>query len=368
MASLSLSSVFSDQAPPEPVATVAEAPGSGTGPGHRLAAAFAALDSFPALAQSCNQLLRATCPEHPSTGEAVAAIEGDPALTVAVLRLANNFEHARPGGVESVIDAVGALPRETLAGLAQRTVRFDFFGRMGAGEGAPERFRMHAIATQRAAMRLADETGYSATDRLMATALLHDVGKLVLAHMHPSYPDGVHAGARTPEKRARNERRELGMDHALVGGVLARRWRLPQSIAEVIEGHHSPDAHGESAYVRLADMLAHYAHGGAVSPAELLNPARAIGLRASQLRSVMGDLPYPQAGRRKRRQTTPCPLSEREREALRGLAAGRGYKQIAVELSVSASTVRTHLHNAYRKIGAENRGQAVLLAGERGWL
>jgi DNA-binding NarL/FixJ family response regulator len=66
--------------------------------------------------------------------------------------------------------------------------------------------------------------------------------------------------------------------------------------------------------------------------------------------------------------TEPCPLSPRELDALRGLADGRVYKQIAAEMGLSASTVRTHLHNVYRKIGAADRAQAVLAARDRGWI
>ena len=33
---------------------------------------------------------------------------------------------------------------------------------------------------------------------------------------------------RTPEQRLRLEREKLGIDHAIVGGVLARRWNLPR--------------------------------------------------------------------------------------------------------------------------------------------
>jgi DNA-binding NarL/FixJ family response regulator len=55
-------------------------------------------------------------------------------------------------------------------------------------------------------------------------------------------------------------------------------------------------------------------------------------------------------------------------EVLRRLAAGRVYKQIASELGLSTSTVRTHLHNIYGKLGAVDRAQAVLIAVERGWL
>jgi DNA-binding NarL/FixJ family response regulator len=138
-------------------------------------------------------------------------------------------------------------------------------------------------------------------------------------------------------------------------------------VASVIERHHADDGDGEAALVRLADMLAHHALGGAVSPAQLLAVARSIGLSVSDLRSVMYDLPLPTSGGRPR-QIDPCPMSSREVEVLRGLAQGKVYKQIASELGLSTSTVRTHLHNVYGKLGAMDRAQAVLIATERGWI
>jgi DNA-binding NarL/FixJ family response regulator len=41
---------------------------------------------------------------------------------------------------------------------------------------------------------------------------------------------------------------------------------------------------------------------------------------------------------------------------------------IARSLGVSPSTVRSHLHRSYEKMGVRDRAQAVLLATERGWL
>ena len=120
---------------------------------------------------------------------------------------------------------------------------------------------------------------------------MHDIGKLVLLHAYPGYPAQVHRGARTPEERIHQERRELGVDHALVGGVLTRRWGLPATVATVIERHHNSDVEGEAAVIRLADMLAHYEQGGQVSPAEMLKTARAVGLGAEELRRVMYELP-----------------------------------------------------------------------------
>ncbi len=337
------------------------------GHGRRLTAAFEALEAYPALAESRNRVLELFGHEQVSTAEIVAAVESDVALAIAVLRLANRVEGRNRGRVDSVVAAVEILSPAAVRALASRTRTFDFFERSSVWEAAPERFRLHAVATQRAAERLASELGVECRNRLMVSALLHDIGKLVLLHAYPGYPAQVHAGARTPEERLAQERRELGVDHALVGGVLARRWGLPKSLASVIERHHAEDAEGEVSLVRLADMLAHYGQSQAVSPAELLRAARATGVGPRELRRVMYDLPNP-GSRGRVRQIDPCPLSSRELEVLKRLAEGKVYKQIAHELTLSTSTVRTHLHNIYGKLGAVDRAQAVLVATERGWL
>ncbi|HWI07887.1 MAG TPA: HDOD domain-containing protein [Solirubrobacteraceae bacterium] len=323
------------------------------GHGRRLTAAFEALEAFPALAESRNRLLRLVSAERVSPADVVAAVESDIALVIAVLRTANQLDERRRGRVESIVKAVELLSPESVQALATRTRTFDFFERSTLWDAAPERFRLHGVVTQRAADRLAQEAGYEHRDRLMVTSLLHDIGKLVLTHAYPGYPSQVHGDARTPEERVHRERRELGVDHALVGGVLARRWGLPTAVASAIERHHSEDATGEAAFVRLADMLAHYAQGDQISPTSLLKVARAAG-------------PSPTSGRP--RQIDPCPLSGREVEVLKRLAEGKVYKQIAAELQLSTSTVRTHLHNIYGKLGAVDRAQAVLIATERGWL
>ncbi|MFZ0043566.1 MAG: HDOD domain-containing protein [Solirubrobacteraceae bacterium] len=337
------------------------------GHGRRLTTAFEALEAYPALAESRNRVLRLFDDGQPSIADVVSAVEGDVALTVTVLRLANQVDGTTRGRVESAVAATELLSTGTVQAIATRARTFDFFERTAVWQGLPERFRLHAVATQRAADRLAREVGYDERDRLMVTSLLHDIGKLVLVHAYPGYPGQVHGDARTPEERLQRERRELGVDHALVGGVLARRWALPRTIASVIERHHAEDADGEAALVRLADMLAHYALGGSIVPSEMLSVARTVGLGPNNLRTVMYELPLPAAGGRPR-QVEPCPMSTREVDVLRRLARGMVYKQIATELGLSTSTIRTHLHNIYGKLGAMDRAQAVLIATERGWI
>jgi HD-like signal output (HDOD) protein/DNA-binding CsgD family transcriptional regulator len=335
------------------------------GHGRRLTMAFEALEAFPALAESRDRLLAVVSKDHVATADVVAAVESDVALLIAVLRLANRAQDGR-ARVDTAVAAVEVLSPHTVQAVANRVRTFDFFERASVWDAAPERFRLHALATQHAADRIAMEVGYENRDRLTVTSLMHDVGKLVLLHAYPGYPAQVHRGARTPEERLHQERRELGVDHALVGGVLIRRWGLPASLATPIERHHNPDVEGEAAFIRLADMLAHYEQGARVSPAEMLHTARAVGLGPDELRRVMYELPSQTSQRQ--RHVDPCPLSGRELGVLQRLAEGKVYKQIAHELTLSTSTVRTHLHNIYGKLGAVDRAQAVLIATERGWL
>src|SRR5438445_12364866 len=272
--------------------------GHNEGHGRRLTAAFEALEAFPVLVESRNRVLRLFESGEPPTADVVAAVEADVALAVAVLRLANQVDSRARGQVESVVKAIEVLSPRTVHSIASRARTFDFFERTAVWQGIPERFRLHAVATQRAADRIARELGYEARDRLMVTSLLHDIGKLVLVHAYPGYPRQIHAEARTPEERIQSERRELGVDHALVGGVLARRWGLPKAVASVIERHHAEDCDGEAALVRLADMLAHYVLGGSISPSVLLAVGRTVGVKPADLRTVMYDLPLPTSGGR----------------------------------------------------------------------
>ena len=59
-------------------------------------------------------------------------------------------------------------------------------------------------------------------------------------------------------------------------------------------------------------------------------------------------------------------LTEREREILRMVAAGKPNKQIAAELVISERTARTHVSNILRKLDLASRTQAALWAVREG--
>ncbi|MFI6293829.1 response regulator [Nonomuraea sp. NPDC050790] len=62
----------------------------------------------------------------------------------------------------------------------------------------------------------------------------------------------------------------------------------------------------------------------------------------------------------------PVQLTEREREVLALIAAGRSNREIARSLAVAEKTVKTHVSNVLMKLGVQDRTQAALYAVRHG--
>jgi putative nucleotidyltransferase with HDIG domain len=332
--------------------------------GRRLAAAFDSVSELPALAEARRRLL-GLC-ERPSVAsvDIAEAVESDAALAIAVMRAANNGT-GPSGRASGVREAIEALRPDGVRALAAGLETYDVLGHPGSWSDGHERFRRHGLAVRNAAERIGEVARLPQRDELAIAALLHDVGKLVLIELYGE-EQPANGRVESPEERVRRERRELGIDHALVGAVLIRRWGFGGSVAIAVERHHATDSEGHAAAIRLGDLIVHHAAGDPIAADSLREAGAALQIDEAALSALLFEFPH--IGERRRRASEPCPLSMREIDALRGLAEGKVYKQIAQELSLSVSTVRTHLHNVYRKIGAVDRAQAVLIARDRGWL
>lgn len=66
--------------------------------------------------------------------------------------------------------------------------------------------------------------------------------------------------------------------------------------------------------------------------------------------------------------TPDCPLTDREIDVLRCLAAGADPREIAVQLSLTYGTVRNYLASSVAKLQARNRVDAIRIATASGWL
>lgn len=108
-----------------------------------------------------------------------------------------------------------------------------------------------------------------------------------------------------------------------------------------------------------------------ISGNALINALRLVLAGEKYLPSFMlseaAEEPAMHEGGRSLEKTPLDTLSPREREILSLLIEGRTNKDIARRLDLQEITIKIHLRNVYRKIGAVNRAQAVRIALSSGW-
>jgi putative nucleotidyltransferase with HDIG domain len=334
------------------------------GPG--LAASMALLEEPPILPESRTRLAAALGKPRGSLADSVQAIETDVGLALAVIARANRLPGRPRNGIASIPEAVQALGRRALSELIESLPLVRTPAAADRVSAALGRITPHSIVTRSAADLIASRVGASDRDGLRLAAVLHDVGKVALAAASGTYLERAIDSSATPGDRAARERRALGIDHAGLGAIALGRLGVPRRVAAAVERHHADDAEGAAALIRVADMLAHDARGDVVDPKALATAGEAIGVKPGDLRSLAYELA--REGGPRTVGGEPSPLTPMQQKVLVGLRRGMTYKQIAVDLQVSESTVRSHLHKTYERLGVVDRAQAVLLAQDRGWI
>ena len=101
-------------------------------------------------------------------------------------------------------------------------------------------------------------------------------------------------------------------------------------------------------------------------PDDLINAIRQVYLGESSLsptvaRKVLEEVFHPSE-----KPLSPDPLTKREVEVLQVLAKGKSNRNIANELSISETTVRTHVSNILGKLHLASRTEAALYALKEG--
>jgi LuxR family maltose regulon positive regulatory protein len=102
--------------------------------------------------------------------------------------------------------------------------------------------------------------------------------------------------------------------------------------------------------------------------ARLLRHALAQGVTPGYVASLLAALGEAAGSAPPEVQPLIEPLTERELEVLRLIAAGLSNQEIAQELVIALSTVKSHINHVYGKMGVKSRTQAVAQAQSLGML
>lgn len=192
----------------------------------------------------------------------VQIIEGDVGISAKILQLVNSAFFGLPREISTLQTAVSFLGTQMVQNLVLSAEVFHVFEK-----AAPihrfsfEDLHMHSQLAAKIAGRIPAPAHVHGA--AIVAALLHDMGKLVLALRSPKHFERSVQGAFDENLPLfQVEQQLIGVSHAEVGAYLLGIWGLPTPVVEAVAHHHCPeriphDALDAVGIVHIANYLAH---------------------------------------------------------------------------------------------------------------
>jgi HD-like signal output (HDOD) protein len=239
-----------------------------------------AAEELEPLSTSATRLASLICNEQPDIDDVVDVVRYDQALTAGLLASANSSWSASRSRITTVRDAVIRLGTGPVLSLAMGSVVRGRMSRAVPEYGLAEgELWEHSVAASIAGELLLRRSPRKPPPETATAALLHDVGKLVIARfLDDSLLFSLHLAAIEGVGRRSAEFDVLGVDHAELGGLVAQTWRLPSSLVRGIGYHHNPTLGGDTICyaVHLCDVVAKAVGAGLEDNADLETYANAV--------------------------------------------------------------------------------------------
>jgi putative nucleotidyltransferase with HDIG domain len=191
----------------------------------------------------------------------VRIVEQDVGISAKILQLVNSAFFGLPREITSLQTAVSYIGMQLLQNLVLSAEVFHVFDITKPVRGFSfEEVHMHSQLVAKIAGRIPAPAAIHGA--AIIAALLHDVGKLVLAMRSPDHLARALREARedrVPVYAA--EEALIGISHAEVGAYLLSLWGLPSPVVEAVAHHHRPerlpvDSLDAVAIVHIANALA----------------------------------------------------------------------------------------------------------------
>ncbi|HVF01368.1 MAG TPA: response regulator transcription factor [Rubrobacteraceae bacterium] len=177
-------------------------------------------------------------------------------------------------------------------------------------------------------------------------------------------PDLILMDVRMPEMDGLAATREIKGEYPETRILILTTHESPEYLMDAIRAGASGYVLKDSTKQRLLDAVRRVISGE--SPVNQELAMQVIQRLTDENRRHAEPLPEP--AEKWREETLTEPLTDREIEILRSLALGKTNRQVAKELLISLSTVKTHVQHVSIKLGVSDRTQAAVRAAELGLL
>ena len=196
-----------------------------------------------------------------SPDELAEIIKFDQTLTANILKVCNSSYYGCSRKVSNIKQAIILLGSTELRRIILMSGTRGYYKKKRPGyENQSGELWLHTIAVAALGEILGERFEEEKRDKIFITALLHDIGKVIVS-------DFLKDKAETVRELVENngmsfidaEREVVGHDHAEVGGLVLDQWHFPDDIVRTVRLHHQPPSDNDTdsdLVVKVADSLA----------------------------------------------------------------------------------------------------------------
>ncbi|MCB2181402.1 MAG: HDOD domain-containing protein [Desulfobulbaceae bacterium] len=259
----------------------------------RFRKALREVKNLPTLPGIISKLTKMAEDPDTTTEQMGKVISKDHILAAKLLKLVNSAFYGFPQKISSLNSALILLGFNVVKSLIISSSIFELM------ESQDMELWEHSLGCAVVCSVLAKRLEVSDPEEVSTAGLIHDIGKVAIKMELKSEFDSISKIVQDKQiSRLEAERELLGLDHAEVGGWLAKSWNLPAKLVEPIACHHSPkDAKDEdmaTAIIHFSDILIRglgYGHGDDIWVPPLSKTAwELLGLSAEDLDEVLDEV------------------------------------------------------------------------------
>jgi putative nucleotidyltransferase with HDIG domain len=232
------------------------------------------IKNLPTLPHIIPHLMRVLDNPNATAAEVGKVISSDQALMTKILKLVNSAMYGLPRRVSTLSQATAILGFNAVRSTAIAATVFQ-----NLGHGSFNRMKLweHALGCAVSSKIIARRTGYQNAEEAFIAGLVHDIGKMIIDQFLNE--DFLKICAQVEQDGMRMldaELAVLGVGHPHIGGWLARKWNLPNTLVNTIVYHHEPQLAGADSklvsIVNIGDALTRLARigsGGDIQPPQI---------------------------------------------------------------------------------------------------
>jgi putative nucleotidyltransferase with HDIG domain len=220
-----------------------------------------AVDNMPSMPNIVIQVTQLASDEESTAKDVVEIVKYDQAITANCLKVCNSALFATRQKIATLENAVVYLGFKNLVKIVLASSAMDVFktDQSGYGMRQGELWR-HSVATAIFSQLLCSRVKFNDEPLLFTASLLHDIGKIVLDDFIKDNSSDIMELTEQGYSEFQAEKEVIGIDHASIGGLIAKRWQFPSDLVDAIQNHHTVSENkGLQFYVRVCNLMSNIA-------------------------------------------------------------------------------------------------------------